>query len=137
MQLIVSGYSQGCQLVHKATDQLSPDVSKQIGAVVMFGDPMKGTPIKNVDADKVLTVCHNGDLICAGQAVILAPHLTYGKDAGTAADFSVKALGGKGKRSYDHTNENPPPNSGTSAPVEPASPIVIPMKVVKNWNLWK
>lgn len=103
MHLIVSGYSQGSQVVHRATDQLSPEVANGIGAIVLFGDPLKGKPIKNYDAKKVLTVCHDGDLICDGKPQVLPAHLTYSKDADFAADFSMNTLAHKGIRSYDHS----------------------------------
>ncbi|KAI6250583.1 hypothetical protein HI914_00705 [Erysiphe necator] len=103
MHLIVSGYSEGSQVVHEATDQLSPEISNGIGAIIMFGDPMKGTPIKNYDAKKVLTVCHDGDVICDGKPEVRPPHLTYSQDANDAADFAVKTMGHIGITSYDHT----------------------------------
>ncbi|POS83275.1 hypothetical protein EPUL_005707, partial [Erysiphe pulchra] len=95
MHLIVSGYSQGSQVVHRATDQLPGDITEGIGAIVMFGDPLRGTPIKNYNSKRVLTVCHAGDKICDGQSVVLAPHLTYSRDADNAAEFVMKSLAQK------------------------------------------
>ena len=40
-KLIVSGYSQGAQLVHNAVALLSTASAEAISAVVMFGDPGK------------------------------------------------------------------------------------------------
>lgn len=40
-------------------------------------------------ADKTKIICHAGDNICQGGALVLAPHLTYSQDAGAAAQFVV------------------------------------------------
>ncbi|KAK6527351.1 hypothetical protein TWF281_010531 [Arthrobotrys megalospora] len=86
-QVILAGYSQGAQLVHNAISQLPQAAANKIAAVVMFGDPKNGDQLgKGADA-KARTFCNRGDLICRGQAVILAAHLTYGSDTGAAASF--------------------------------------------------
>jgi 2-keto-3-deoxy-6-phosphogluconate aldolase len=54
---------------------------------VVFGDPDKGQAVGQVAASNVKTVCHLGDNICAGGSLVLAPHLTYAKDASDAAAF--------------------------------------------------
>ncbi|KAK6332941.1 hypothetical protein TWF718_010769 [Orbilia javanica] len=92
-KVILAGYSQGAQLVHNAISQLPQAAANKIAAVVMFGDPKNGTPLgKGVDA-KAKTFCNTGDLICRGQAVILAPHLTYGSDTRDAASFVAGVVG--------------------------------------------
>lgn len=81
--------SQGAQIVHLSTALLG--TFPQISAVVLFGDPDEGkaisclTPAAN-SAD-VLTICHDGDLICDGQPIVLPAHLTYGLDGIKAAGF--------------------------------------------------
>lgn len=45
--------------------------------------------MENVDPDKVLVVCHNGDDICQFGDLVKLEHLTYAQDADTAADFVV------------------------------------------------
>jgi cutinase len=60
-----------------------------VNSAVIFGDPNNGKPVGKVAAGDTKIVCHTGDLICAGQAVILAPHLTYGADGAAAAKFVV------------------------------------------------
>ncbi|KAF9258681.1 cutA, cutinase A [Marasmius fiardii PR-910] len=85
--LVSVGYSQGGQLVHNSAKQLSPDVQSRISAAVIFGDPDNGQAVTGVSADKTKIVCHTGDNICAGGDLVLAPHLTYGKDTGDAAKF--------------------------------------------------
>jgi hypothetical protein len=48
--------------------------------------------VGNVPAANTKVICHNGDLICAGQSVILAPHLTYSQNAKEAAQFVATAV---------------------------------------------
>lgn len=72
---------------------LTADQAAFVQSAVIFGDPNNGKPVGNVGAASTKVICHNGDLICAGQAVILAPHLTYGADARTAASFVMSTAG--------------------------------------------
>ncbi|KAH8731536.1 cutinase-domain-containing protein [Phaeosphaeriaceae sp. PMI808] len=98
--LVMAGYSQGGQLVHNAADMLSAQDSAFVSSAVIFGDPNNGKPVGKVTAADTKVICHTGDLICAGQAVILPPHLTYGRDGDNAAQFVVnnmKAAGGAAK----------------------------------------
>ncbi|EKG20767.1 Cutinase [Macrophomina phaseolina MS6] len=83
--VVMVGYSQGGQLVHNAAQQLDSTTAAKVSSAVIFGDPDNPKPIPGIQNQKV--ICANGDLICAGQAVILAPHLSYGSNAGEAADF--------------------------------------------------
>jgi cutinase len=85
-------FSQGGQLVHNAADMLSAQDAAFVNSAVIFGDPNNGKPVGKVAAGDTMVVCHAGDLICAGQAVILAPHLTYGRDGAAAAAFAVKNM---------------------------------------------
>jgi hypothetical protein len=78
---------QGAQVASKAMAQLSADEAANVGAVVLFGNPNGDDPVPNTDAADVEVFCNTGDLICAGTATILPPHLTYGSDAGAAANF--------------------------------------------------
>ncbi|KAK7722883.1 hypothetical protein SLS57_004736 [Botryosphaeria dothidea] len=91
-RIIMSGYSQGGQLVHKAGAQLDSQTASRVAGAVIFGDPDNPKPVENVQNLKVF--CAAGDLICAGQPVILAPHLSYGANAGAAADFVAQVTGG-------------------------------------------
>lgn len=80
-------------MVHNAISQLPQAATDKVAAVVMFGDPKNGVALgKGVDA-KAKTFCNAGDLICRGQAVILAAHLTYGSDAEDAARFVAEVVG--------------------------------------------
>lgn len=85
--------SQGGQLVHNAAKMLPADQAAFVKSAVIFGDPNNGDPVGNVGAANTKVICHTGDLICAGQSVILAPHLTYGRDANTAATFVMSTAG--------------------------------------------
>lgn len=75
---MVSGYSQGAQVVHDAAAILPANVTSKISTVVLYGDPKNGTAVTGVDASRVFTVCHTGDDICEGGDFVLLPHLTYG-----------------------------------------------------------
>lgn len=81
--------SQGGQIVHNAADMLSAQDSAFVSSAVIFGDPDNGQAVGKVAAGNTKVICANGDLICAGQAVILPPHLSYGRNADEAAQFVV------------------------------------------------
>ncbi|KAL9623499.1 MAG: hypothetical protein Q9160_002179 [Pyrenula sp. 1 TL-2023] len=86
-KIVLSGYSQGAQVVHLGAALLFQSVANRVAAVVLFGDPDNGQPFARIPANKVDTFCAAGDLICAGQPVVLPPHLSYGANAGQAAAF--------------------------------------------------
>ncbi|PBP28852.1 cutinase [Diplocarpon rosae] len=90
--LLVSGYSQGAQLIHLATASLPKSTTSRITSVVMFGDPKNGTALNGVDASRVMTICHAGDDICAGGAKVTKDHLTYSLDAERAAMFALGSV---------------------------------------------
>ncbi|OWP03448.1 hypothetical protein B2J93_7466 [Marssonina coronariae] len=102
--LLVSGYSQGAQLIHLATASLPNSTTSRITSVVMFGDPKNGTALNGVDARRVITICHAGDDICAGGARVTKDHLNYSLDARRAAIFalgSIAKLGITSKKMVD------------------------------------
>jgi cutinase len=74
-------------VVSKAAEQLSTEVAGEIAAVVLFGNPNGEDSVPNVDDASLEIFCSAGDLICAGQSIILPPHLAYGSDTNEAADF--------------------------------------------------
>lgn len=92
--LLLSGYSQGAQLVHRAVEMLEPSVSASIDVVVLFGDPMNGTVLPGIDSAKVMSLCHQDDMVCRGQGVygVGPAHLTYRQDAQTAAMFTLSSM---------------------------------------------
>ncbi|KAI1845350.1 hypothetical protein JX266_008445 [Neoarthrinium moseri] len=89
--VIMAGYSQGGQLVHNAAAQLPAATASKVAGAVIFGDPDNGKAVQGIAKTKV--ICHQGDNICQGGDLILAPHLTYGQDAGEAATFAAQAAG--------------------------------------------
>ncbi|OAA82458.1 Cutinase [Akanthomyces lecanii RCEF 1005] len=90
-KIVISGYSQGGFAVHNAADALGGDMSN-VSAAVIFGDPMSHTPVANIDASKVLVVCHEGDDICNQGALILPQHLTYAIDAASSAAWLASRI---------------------------------------------
>ncbi|KAK5117800.1 hypothetical protein LTR85_008775 [Meristemomyces frigidus] len=92
-KLVLSGYSQGGQLVHNAAAMLSASETAFVNSVVIFGDPDNGKPVGSIPSSKVLIICHVGDDICLGGDLILPPHLTYSLNAQQAANFVVSEAG--------------------------------------------
>lgn len=87
---------QGGQLVHNAADMLSAEDSAFVSSAVIFGDPNNGKPVGKVAAANTKIICAPGDLICAGQPIILAPHLSYGANAAQAARFVMSNMAAGG-----------------------------------------
>ncbi|KAJ6585388.1 cutinase [Mycena capillaripes] len=85
--IVTSGYSQGGQLVHNSARMLSASVASHIKAAVIFGDPDNGSAVQGVSAANTDVICHIGDDICLHGDLVLAPHLTYGRDTPAAAAF--------------------------------------------------
>ncbi|KAI5814904.1 cutinase, partial [Pyronema omphalodes] len=86
-KIVMSGYSQGAQVVHKAAAQLSMAAQAKVMAIVTFGDPDNGQAFPGALNGREKSICRNGDLICRGLAIVQAAHLEYGQDAQTAAQF--------------------------------------------------
>jgi len=84
---VLSGYSQGAQLVHNAAQKTSAANAAKVAAVVVFGDPKKGQSFGSIATSKTLTICHSGDNICEGGISIAPAHLNYQNDVGTAGAF--------------------------------------------------
>ncbi|KAJ4344766.1 uncharacterized protein N0V89_012510 [Didymosphaeria variabile] len=88
--LILSGYSQGAQLVHKAADMLTANETSFVLSAVLFGDPDNGKAVGQIDSSRTKVFCHEADKICDGQAVVDAAHLTYSLNVGEATVFVLK-----------------------------------------------
>ncbi|KAI9703549.1 MAG: hypothetical protein M1820_005853 [Bogoriella megaspora] len=86
-QVVLSGYSQGAQVIRKSAPLLSSQARNAAKAVVLFGDPDDGQPFFGVAASKVAIFCAIGDTICAGTSIVIPAHLSYGIDAAPAAAF--------------------------------------------------
>ncbi|KAF2225326.1 hypothetical protein BDZ85DRAFT_295047 [Elsinoe ampelina] len=85
--------------------------SENVAAIVQFGDPQRNLSIGTVPSEKILSFCRAGDDVCElGTYSIKAPHLQYGEDAVSAAEFLIRTAGrGNG------TSSATPPSSSTSA----------------------
>lgn len=90
-KIIIGGYSQGAQLVHNAAKKFSNDSTSKIHAVVLFGDPDLNQTVGAIPSSDILTICHDGDIICQGLGTV-EPHLTYGDDAAKAASFVMEKI---------------------------------------------
>jgi cutinase len=91
--ILAGGYSQGAAVSHRAIESLAPAVQSQIAGVILYGDTQNAqdrAQIPGFDTAKTKIVCALGDLVCTGSLVILAPHLSYGADAGEGAAFLVQ-----------------------------------------------
>ncbi|KAK5098511.1 hypothetical protein LTR70_002724 [Exophiala xenobiotica] len=86
-QIVMSGYSQGAQVVYKAAAQLPPALAAQIKAAVLFGNPNNGLPVPNINNANTWTFCHALDKICQGQPKVEASHLDYAVDTPAAAAY--------------------------------------------------
>ncbi|KAI4128951.1 MAG: hypothetical protein LQ347_003970 [Umbilicaria vellea] len=90
-QIILSGYSQGAQLVHLGVKQISAQVASRVKAVVVFGDPDQGQALQNISPSIVDSFCFADDFICHGLPIVDTFHLSYALDA-TAGALFVKSL---------------------------------------------
>lgn len=90
-KIVVSGYSQGAAMVHRAVEQIDdPAVLGQIAAAVTFGDTQKkqdDEQVPNVDPAKTLILCNDGDLVCDGTLIVTKNHLDYTSKVQQASDF--------------------------------------------------
>jgi cutinase len=95
-KIVVSGYSQGAEVVHNAMSSQGLK-SGQVAAAVLFGDPdldSSGGSVTNIPKADVQENCAPGDVICELGILVIEPaHLTYGAYAPGAAQFIIKALG--------------------------------------------
>ncbi|RDW72922.1 hypothetical protein BP6252_06829 [Coleophoma cylindrospora] len=90
-KVVMSGYSQGGQIVHNAANLLPAATMAKVNSVVIFGDPDFGTPVTGAVKQKI--ICHADDNICQHGDLILLSHLTYGENAQEAATFVAASAG--------------------------------------------
>lgn len=127
-KMVISGYSQGAQVVHNAMQLINngttykipgangstgtstpfasraATINSRVMSVVLFGDPKNGTAVSGTQEARVLSVCNAQDNICAkGGDIITLDHLTYSQNAAQAAMF-VMQKSGLGVASQDATN---------------------------------
>ncbi|KAK0390702.1 hypothetical protein NLU13_0205 [Sarocladium strictum] len=86
-QIVISGYSQGAQLVHNAAGMLSAAVTSRITAALTFGDPKRSQPFGTIPSSRTRVICRSGDNICDGGIIITPAHTQYQQDAPAAADW--------------------------------------------------
>lgn len=73
-KIILSGYSQGAQVVHKAAALISSSLYSRVAAIVLYGDPKRGDRFPGTLNNNVLTICNDGDLICEGLPLPFGSH---------------------------------------------------------------
>jgi cutinase len=112
-KVVMSGYSQGGQLIHNAAKLLPAATMAKVNSVVIFGDPSNyifqfefekkrrltemnvdnGEAVQGATAQNTLVICHTGDDICLHGDLILVPHLTYSENVQQAATFVAAQAG--------------------------------------------
>lgn len=104
--------SQGAAVNHRAIEDLSTSVKNQIAGVVTFGDTQAradNQQIPNFPRDKLKIFCGGviRDTVCDGvlSAAVLAPHLSYGRDAGEAGEFLIGKIDAVRKKRSVSANE--------------------------------
>ncbi|KAH8728396.1 cutinase-domain-containing protein [Phaeosphaeriaceae sp. PMI808] len=91
-KIVLSGYSQGAQLIHTAAQRLSASAAAKINAVVTFGDADRDEDFGSIPTSKTLIICHDGDNICENGIIVTAEHRNYEIDAPAAAAFVVSKV---------------------------------------------
>ncbi|KAH9209030.1 putative cutinase [Leptodontidium sp. 2 PMI_412] len=91
-KVVMSGYSQGGQVVHNTAKAMGAATMARINSVVIFGDPQSQTPVTGAE-NKTLVICHSDDNICSNGDLILPAHLTYGFDSPQAGQYVAKMAG--------------------------------------------
>lgn len=92
-KIIVSGYSQGGMVVHNAFR--NGLTSSNVAGAVLFGDPLKRSPVGDLPTNKVKQFCGTSDTICGGggDGGATGGHISYGSSADAAATFAIQAAG--------------------------------------------
>ncbi|KAK3390757.1 cutinase-domain-containing protein [Podospora didyma] len=91
-KVVMSGYSQGSQLVHNAARLLPKAVAARVSSVVTFGSPDHLYAVPQISLARQLSICHDSDPLCKGGNLIVPSHFTYVADVGQAADFVASRL---------------------------------------------
>jgi Cutinase/Ig-like domain from next to BRCA1 gene len=118
-KLVVAGFSQGAEVARRVLARLNPSAGTHVAAAVLMGDPTfipgepgvvrvggsqngRGiswalygstiTPIQSRYAGKVITACHDNDLVCRGASAGSLTGHNYAPDAGALADFVMSRV---------------------------------------------
>ncbi|KAL2868939.1 cutinase [Aspergillus lucknowensis] len=89
-QIVAAGYSQGTAVISGAVQAVDDALREKVKGVVLFGftrNLQDGGKIPGYPEDQTKVICAVGDLVCSGTLIITPAHLTYGVNAGEAADF--------------------------------------------------
>ncbi|KAH0612086.1 uncharacterized protein H6S33_010138 [Morchella sextelata] len=86
-KVVLSGFSQGAQVTHKAGKLIPANLYSTVAAIVLFGDPDNGDAFPGTLNNNVKTFCHDGDYICDGLPIITDQHGNYANDAPAAAAY--------------------------------------------------
>ncbi|KAI5853805.1 cutinase-domain-containing protein [Tricharina praecox] len=125
MKFAFGGYSQGCQVFHKARAGLAdPAIQKRIIGAALFGDPyMMATGtlsrVPTTWAGKIHDNCASGDPVCGGGDNFLAHITGYSSStARSAATFLTDRLEGRpgNAKSPLNGNNNNLPDTTPSTP---------------------
>ncbi|KAF6824065.1 cutinase precursor [Colletotrichum plurivorum] len=99
--IVTGGYSQGAAVNHRAIEDLPAAQKDRIAGVVTFGDTQfraDNGQIPNYPKDNIKIICAENprDTVCDGNlgAAVLAPHLSYGRNAKEGADFLIGKIRG-------------------------------------------
>ncbi|KAI0517587.1 cutinase-domain-containing protein [Xylaria bambusicola] len=118
-KIVVSGYSQGAAIVHRAIEGLPAATRSRIAGVATFGDTQTlqdGGRVKGYPANQTLIICNSGDIICTGMLWPLFPvHWDYVKWVPTATLFLAQAVLAANEADPWPTNSTGNGNGSTSA----------------------
>lgn len=88
--IVISGYSQGAALVHRAAEKLTAAARARVAAAVTFGDTQKAQDngrVPTIDAGKTRIFCNDGDRVCEGTLIITGAHSDYTSSVAPAVSF--------------------------------------------------
>jgi cutinase len=86
-KIVLSGYSQGAQVVHNAANMLSAAVANRVTAVLTFGDPKRSQGFGSIPSSRTRVICRTGDNICEGGINPGGAHTQYQQNAVEAATW--------------------------------------------------
>lgn len=89
--------SQGTAVIAGAIPTLKGNVRDQVKGVVLFGytkNKQNNGGIPGFPSDRLEVFCNQGDMVCSGTLILMAPHFAYTSVArGEASQFLIKKIG--------------------------------------------